>query len=83
MKPEHFTAMVLHSDMKPSGDFTSSDPLVNQLQKIFNGDRKEISLMYLQIVRSATSGWGGQEMHKCFPEQLHSISMCTIFSTSG
>ncbi|MEY3687191.1 MAG: hypothetical protein RIR84_32 [Bacteroidota bacterium] len=33
LKPEHFTAMVLHSDMKPSGDFTSSDPLVNQLQK--------------------------------------------------
>jgi alpha-L-rhamnosidase len=33
LKPENFVAMVLHSDMKLSGNFTSSDPLVNQLQK--------------------------------------------------
>jgi len=33
LKPENFTAMVLHSNMKPSGDFISSDPLINQLQK--------------------------------------------------
>ena len=32
LKPENFTAMVLHSDMQPTGSFSSSDPLINQLQ---------------------------------------------------
>lgn len=31
--PADFTAIVLHSDMTPAGDFTCSDPLVNQLVK--------------------------------------------------
>ncbi|MGC4104283.1 family 78 glycoside hydrolase catalytic domain [Ferruginibacter sp.] len=32
LKPENFTAMVLYSDMKQAGSFTTSDPLINQLQ---------------------------------------------------
>ena len=32
LKPENFTAVVLYSDMKPTGTFVTSDPLVNQLQ---------------------------------------------------
>jgi alpha-L-rhamnosidase len=32
LKAENFTAVALYSDMKPSGNFTSSNPLVNQLQ---------------------------------------------------
>lgn len=32
IKPENFTAVVLHSDMKKTGDFTCSNPLINQLQ---------------------------------------------------
>ncbi|MFC0771693.1 family 78 glycoside hydrolase catalytic domain [Terrimonas alba] len=31
-KPEDFTAVALYSDMKPTGSFTSSHPLINQLQ---------------------------------------------------
>lgn len=30
--PEAFTAIALYSDMKPTGSFTSSNPLINQLQ---------------------------------------------------
>lgn len=30
--PESFTAVALYSDMKPTGNFTSSNPLINQLQ---------------------------------------------------
>jgi alpha-L-rhamnosidase len=33
LKPESFTAIALYSDMKPTGNFTSSNPLINQLQK--------------------------------------------------
>ena len=32
LKPEHMTAIVLHSDIKPAGEFTSSNALLNQLQ---------------------------------------------------
>jgi alpha-L-rhamnosidase len=32
LKPENFTAVALYSDMQPTGIFTSSNPLVNQLQ---------------------------------------------------
>ncbi len=32
LKPENFTAVALYSDMKPTGIFTSSNALVNQLQ---------------------------------------------------
>jgi len=32
LKPENITAVALYSDMKPTGTFTSSNPLVNQLQ---------------------------------------------------
>jgi alpha-L-rhamnosidase len=32
LKPENITAVALYSDMKPSGTFTSSNALVNQLQ---------------------------------------------------
>jgi alpha-L-rhamnosidase len=32
IKPENFTAVVLYSDMKTTGTFITSDPLVNQLQ---------------------------------------------------
>ncbi len=32
LKPENFTAVALYSDMKPTGTFTSSDSLINQLQ---------------------------------------------------
>jgi alpha-L-rhamnosidase len=32
IKPEDFTAVALYSDMKPTGTFTSSNPLINQLQ---------------------------------------------------
>lgn len=32
LKPENFTAVALYSDMAPTGTFTSSNPLVNQLQ---------------------------------------------------
>jgi len=32
LKPENFRAVVLYSDMKPTGTFTTSDPLINQLQ---------------------------------------------------
>jgi len=32
LKPENFTAMVLYSDMEQTGSFTSSNPLINQLQ---------------------------------------------------
>jgi alpha-L-rhamnosidase len=32
LKPENFTAVALYSDMKPTGEFTSSNPLINQLQ---------------------------------------------------
>ncbi|GAB3927614.1 glycoside hydrolase family 78 protein [Larkinella terrae] len=33
LNPADFTAIALYSDMKPTGTFTSSNPLVNQLQK--------------------------------------------------
>ena len=33
LKPENFTAVALYSDMKPTGQFTSSHPLINQLQR--------------------------------------------------
>lgn len=33
IKPENFTAVALYSDMKPTGEFTSSHALINQLQK--------------------------------------------------
>jgi alpha-L-rhamnosidase len=32
LKPENFEAVALYSDMKPTGEFTSSNPLINQLQ---------------------------------------------------
>ena len=32
VNPENFTAVALYSDMKPTGSFTSSHPLINQLQ---------------------------------------------------
>ncbi len=32
IKPENFTAVALYSDMKPTGSFTSSNALLNQLQ---------------------------------------------------
>ena len=32
IKPENFTAVALYSDMKLTGTFTSSNPLINQLQ---------------------------------------------------
>lgn len=32
IKPENFTAVTLHSDMKPTGSFSCSNPLLNQLQ---------------------------------------------------
>ena len=32
IKPENFTAVTLYSDMKPTGIFTSSNALINQLQ---------------------------------------------------
>lgn len=32
IKPENFTAVALYSDMRPTGVFTSSHPLINQLQ---------------------------------------------------
>lgn len=32
IKPENFTAVALYSDMKPTGEFSSSNPLINQLQ---------------------------------------------------
>jgi alpha-L-rhamnosidase len=32
LKPENFTAVVLYSDMQPTGTFVTSDSLVNQLQ---------------------------------------------------
>ena len=32
LKPEDFTAVALYSDMQPTGSFTSSNPLINQLQ---------------------------------------------------
>jgi alpha-L-rhamnosidase len=32
LKPEDFTAVTLYSDMKQTGTFTSSNPLINQLQ---------------------------------------------------
>jgi alpha-L-rhamnosidase len=32
VKPENLTAVALYSDMKPTGTFTSSNPLLNQLQ---------------------------------------------------
>jgi len=32
LKPENLTAVALYSDMKPTGTFTSSNPLINQLQ---------------------------------------------------
>ena len=33
IKPENFTAVALYSDMKPTGIFTSSNALINQLQQ--------------------------------------------------
>jgi alpha-L-rhamnosidase len=32
IKPENFTAVALYSDMQPTGNFTCSNPLINQLQ---------------------------------------------------
>lgn len=32
IKPENFTAVALYSDMKPTGEFSCSHPLINQLQ---------------------------------------------------
>ncbi|MDP9229945.1 MAG: glycoside hydrolase family 78 protein [Bacteroidota bacterium] len=32
LKPENFTAVALYSDMTPTGSFSSSHPLINQLQ---------------------------------------------------
>lgn len=32
LKPEDFTAVAIYSDMKPTGTFSSSNPLINQLQ---------------------------------------------------
>ncbi|MBI1343333.1 MAG: Bacterial alpha-L-rhamnosidase [Terrimonas sp.] len=32
LRPDDFTAVALYSDMQPTGTFTSSDPLINQLQ---------------------------------------------------
>ncbi len=32
VKPEDITAVALYSDMKPTGSFTTSNPLINQLQ---------------------------------------------------
>lgn len=32
IKPENFTAVALYSDMKPTGEFTSSNHMINQLQ---------------------------------------------------
>ncbi|HYC85352.1 MAG TPA: family 78 glycoside hydrolase catalytic domain, partial [Chryseosolibacter sp.] len=33
LKPENITGIVVHSDMKPTGTFECSNPLINQLQK--------------------------------------------------
>jgi alpha-L-rhamnosidase len=32
LKPENFTAIVVHSDMRATGEFKCSEPLINQLQ---------------------------------------------------
>lgn len=83
IKPENFTAMVLHSDMQSTGTFSSSNPLVNQLQHNIQWGKKEIFSMYLLIVRNAMSVWVGQEMHRFFQEPLHLILMFIISLING
>jgi alpha-L-rhamnosidase len=40
VKPEDVTAVALYSDMKPTGTFTTSNPLINQLQHNIQGGQK-------------------------------------------
>jgi alpha-L-rhamnosidase len=55
INPEDFTAVTLYSDMKPLGSFECSNPMVNQLQKIFSGDKEAISWMFRPIARNVTN----------------------------
>ncbi|MFY0688572.1 MAG: family 78 glycoside hydrolase catalytic domain [Cyclobacteriaceae bacterium] len=40
LKPENINAIVLHSDVAPTGTFTTSDPLLNQLQSNIQWSQK-------------------------------------------
>ena len=66
LQPENFTAVALYSDMQPTGTFTC--PILSSINCsiIFSGDKKEIFLMCLLIVRNAMSGLDGLATRRFF-----------------
>ncbi|HEX5153142.1 MAG TPA: family 78 glycoside hydrolase catalytic domain [Parafilimonas sp.] len=72
LRPEDFIAVVLYSDMRPTGTFTSSNALINQLQHNIQWGRTEISWTCLPIARNAMNALAGQAMRRCFPARQHS-----------
>lgn len=62
---QDFAGVVLHSDMEPTGSFTCSNPLLNQLQHNILWGQKAISSMCRQTARSAMNGSAGPGMRRC------------------
>jgi hypothetical protein len=60
LKPENFTAVALYSDMKPTGSFSSSNALINQLQHNIQWGQREIFWMCQLIAHNVMNVWAGQ-----------------------
>jgi alpha-L-rhamnosidase len=67
LKPENFTAVALYSDLKPTGEFTCSDTLLNKLQHNITWSQKS---NFFDIPtdcpqRSERFGWAGDAQMFC------------------
>ncbi len=71
-----FTACAMHTDMQPTGTFTSDNTLGNQLQSNIQwGDREATSSMFRQTAHREMNGWAGPEMRR------YSVAQPPIIST--
>ncbi len=67
IQPENFTAVALYSDLKMTGSFSCSDPLLNQLQRNIVWSQKS-NLMDIPTdcpQRSERLGWAGDAQMIC------------------
>ena len=75
-----FTACAMHTDMQPTGTFTSDNTLVNQLQ---SNIQWATSSMFRQTAHREMNGWAGPEMHRYSVVQPPTIFTQHYFSENG
>ncbi len=81
LKPDNFHAVVLHSDMEETGSFTSSNPLINQLQSNIRWSQKG---NFLDIPtdcpqRDERLGWTG-DAHAFFRTSAYIMGVKNFFA---